>query len=482
MSKKTKIILLVVILILVIPLLLLALALGGVYYWMMNPDLSAYDHLQAPQISDKADETVITSSATGIPGEISGNAIAELFQKYYQLENVDKSKMPAPKARWEGEYDPTASTLKGEFALAVPQGTPNSKIWKYGITAEILHIGSYASEAPTVEKLKKYITEQGYEISGDHEEEYLKGPMWFLKGNPDKYQTIIRYPVKKISTDVAEEEQEEPEGEEEELEKEETTEAVPSDWNLYESAHQFSFYYPMSYTVNEKEDPENSSAFVVHILANDMPSPIMQITVYPDTATFALWEDATWEHFDKVKDSFKMTQIKYSELTNDEAMPLIASPSQAVVVALRDKNIAQLSEYIHPDKGVRFSPYATVDTTNDLIFTANQLDLDDLTVYLWGAYDAIGTEIKLTLDEYWDEFVFDKNFVHAETIRNNEIIGAGNSINNWAEIYPYGIMVEYYVPGTTADAEMDWKSLRLIFEAKKDTWYLVGIIHDQWTI
>ena len=177
-----------------------------------------------------------------------------------------------------------------------------------------------------------------------------------------------------------------------------------------------------------------------------------------------------------------MTQIKYSELTNDEAMPLIASPSQAVVVALRDKNIAQLSEYIHPDKGVRFSPYATVDTTNDLIFTANQLDLDDLTVYLWGAYDAIGTEIKLTLDEYWDEFVFDKNFVHAETIRNNEIIGAGNSINNWAEIYPYGIMVEYYVPGTTADAEMDWKSLRLIFEAKKDTWYLVGIIHDQWTI
>jgi (p)ppGpp synthase/HD superfamily hydrolase len=29
---------------------------------------------------------------------------------------------------------------------------------------------------------------------------------------------------------------------------------------------------------------------------------------------------------------------------------------------------------------------------------------------------------------------------------------------------------------------MDWRSLRLVFEKKNDIWYLVGIIHDQWTI
>jgi hypothetical protein len=29
---------------------------------------------------------------------------------------------------------------------------------------------------------------------------------------------------------------------------------------------------------------------------------------------------------------------------------------------------------------------------------------------------------------------------------------------------------------------MDWRSLRLVFMQDGGTWYLAGIIHDQWTI
>jgi hypothetical protein len=29
---------------------------------------------------------------------------------------------------------------------------------------------------------------------------------------------------------------------------------------------------------------------------------------------------------------------------------------------------------------------------------------------------------------------------------------------------------------------MDWRSLRLVFEEQGGSWYLVGIVHDQWTI
>jgi hypothetical protein len=29
---------------------------------------------------------------------------------------------------------------------------------------------------------------------------------------------------------------------------------------------------------------------------------------------------------------------------------------------------------------------------------------------------------------------------------------------------------------------MDWQSLRLVFEETAGNWYLVGIVHDQWTI
>ncbi len=43
----------------------------------------------------------------------------------------------------------------------------------------------------------KFIKAQGYEVIGVHEEEYLKGPTMFSKGDPKKYVTIIRYRVKK---------------------------------------------------------------------------------------------------------------------------------------------------------------------------------------------------------------------------------------------------------------------------------------------
>ena len=69
--------------------------------------------------------------------------------------------------------------------------------WEYGDVAEMLHVGPYDREEPTIAKLKQFIKECGYEIVGEHEEEYLKGPGMFSKGNPDKYLTIIRYRVKK---------------------------------------------------------------------------------------------------------------------------------------------------------------------------------------------------------------------------------------------------------------------------------------------
>ncbi|MCK9244452.1 MAG: GyrI-like domain-containing protein, partial [Candidatus Marinimicrobia bacterium] len=59
------------------------------------------------------------------------------------------------------------------------------------------HVGPYTTEPPTIQKLMDYITSQGYTIIGPHEEEYLKGPTMFGKGNPEKYKTIIRYQVAK---------------------------------------------------------------------------------------------------------------------------------------------------------------------------------------------------------------------------------------------------------------------------------------------
>ena len=134
----------------------------------------------------------------------------ELFKTYWKLKKqVEGLENAAPLARWPLGLDTPKDKWVGIYGLPVPdevEKLPESdgegpevrlEHWEYGETAEILHVGSYSDETPTIERLHKFIEEQGYAIAGPHEEEYIKGPGMFFKGNPDKYKTIIRYQVKK---------------------------------------------------------------------------------------------------------------------------------------------------------------------------------------------------------------------------------------------------------------------------------------------
>ena len=55
-----------------------------------------------------------------------------------------------------------------------------------------MHLGSYAAEAPTIERLHAFIAEQNYERTGKHHEIYLNDPR---RTAPEKLKTIIRQPV-----------------------------------------------------------------------------------------------------------------------------------------------------------------------------------------------------------------------------------------------------------------------------------------------
>jgi len=64
---------------------------------------------------------------------------------------------------------------------------------------------------------------------------------------------------------------------------------------------------------------------------------------------------------------------------------------------------------------------------------------------------------------------------------NNGLILRGK--DNRFEVYPGTIIVEYHFPGEDRELQgLDWKSLSLAFERYENEWYLVGIIHGQWTI
>jgi len=159
--------------------------------------------------------------------------------------------------------------------------------------------------------------------------------------------------------------------------------------------------------------------------------------------------------------------------------------SKKVLNSLKNKDYATLSTYIHPDLGIRFSPYAYIDTTAGIVMTSaafmEQVKAD--TKLNWGVYDGTGEEIKLTTKEYLQRFVYDVDFLNAEKTTVNQSSAQGNSINNISQIYPAAVYTESYFSGFDKKyGGMDWRALRLVYEKVGDRYYLVALVHDQWTI
>ena len=65
-----------------------------------------------------------------------------------------------------------------------------------GLSVQILHIGSYEDEAPTLHRMHtKFIPQNGFEMRGKHHELYLSDPR---KVPPEKLKTVLRQPVRRV--------------------------------------------------------------------------------------------------------------------------------------------------------------------------------------------------------------------------------------------------------------------------------------------
>jgi hypothetical protein len=153
-------------------------------------------------------QKVIEVELKGNPNETAGKAMMQLFSVFYKLRGYgNKISKPVPKARWSGDFS-NMETMVGKYAMQVSDSVaklPPSKdsqvklvTWEYGTVVEILHVGPYDQEWETIKKLMNYARENGYRITGEHEEEYLKGPDLLGLTKPKDYHTIIRYRVKKL--------------------------------------------------------------------------------------------------------------------------------------------------------------------------------------------------------------------------------------------------------------------------------------------
>ena len=68
--------------------------------------------------------------------------------------------------------------------------------YQEGLSAQILHIGSYDDEAPTLARLHhEWMPANGLDFNGLHHEIYLSDPR---RVAPEKLKTVLRQPVKQI--------------------------------------------------------------------------------------------------------------------------------------------------------------------------------------------------------------------------------------------------------------------------------------------
>ncbi len=63
-----------------------------------------------------------------------------------------------------------------------------------GLSAQIMHLGHFSEEGPTIAKLHQYIAINQYRFNGKHHEIYLSD---IRRAAPEKWRTVLRQPIKK---------------------------------------------------------------------------------------------------------------------------------------------------------------------------------------------------------------------------------------------------------------------------------------------
>ncbi len=161
-----------------------------------------------PAIIEMPPQKMAVVVGKGAPDKVFPELMPALYGSVYTLRfDLKKKGLPTFKvcglrARYPDAHVKQMSEWTMIIGLPVPADTkslpkkvPGIEVrletWEYGTVAQILHLGPYDQETPTIQRLHKFIEDNGYEIAGFHEEEYLTRP------NVKVPKTIIRYPVRK---------------------------------------------------------------------------------------------------------------------------------------------------------------------------------------------------------------------------------------------------------------------------------------------
>lgn len=172
-----------------------------------------------------------------------------------------------------------------------------------------------------------------------------------------------------------------------------------------------------------------------------------------------------------------------TDQTHADKVDALKLANDEVLKALKDKDYTAFASLIHPQKGICFSMYAFVNLKEDKHFSKADFEKyqPTKTLFTWGTQDGSGDPYKATVNDYLGKWVFSKDFTTSQ-YSLNKFIGGGNSLNNLKEIYPKADFTENYIKGTEKSGNMDWKTVRFVFEEFEGKYYLIAVVNDQWTI
>jgi len=166
--------------------------------------------LKEPQILEMPPQKMAVVSGKGAPDEVFAALMPALYGSVYTLKFARKKQGLSPfkvtglRARYPDAHLVPMTEWTHIIALPVPGDTDalprkvagtevRLEEWAYGTVGQVLHIGAYDQVGPSIARLQQFIADSGYEVAGDHEEEYLTTP------DAKIVKTLIRYPVQKLA-------------------------------------------------------------------------------------------------------------------------------------------------------------------------------------------------------------------------------------------------------------------------------------------
>jgi hypothetical protein len=160
-----------------------------------------------PVLTVMKNQRMLVVTLAGDPAEVGDKAMRILYGSYFRnATEAEKNAPLSPRVRWVlSSPDAPKAGWIGKYALPVSpefpeprSGAAYTEEWRYGLVAQMLHVGAYENESGTIAALNDFIARNGFTVSGDFEEEYLLGRGTFHEGAPESYRTLLRFPVDDI--------------------------------------------------------------------------------------------------------------------------------------------------------------------------------------------------------------------------------------------------------------------------------------------